>query len=212
MSAARGLRVYISAKSQAAMVSTNIYHSHAACLIYKAHFTSMMVYNVTATITSWVEHCWCKKLLLMHTLTFDCGLVNMWSGVVSKSLIRNSLRPGTDQKRFCLGIPECLCCIQQKGKGVSKCLQLKSSSVVSKSLIRNSLRLGADHGYTKWLYICRMFCYVFWPGSIAVNLQRSAYLWWNTWLWCRIKCFCVCCNGILPFFFLYIVKRNAVKM
>jgi len=29
-----------------------IYHSHAACLIYKAHFTSMMVYNVTATITS----------------------------------------------------------------------------------------------------------------------------------------------------------------
>ena len=145
VSAARGLRVYISAKSQAAMVSTNIYHSHAACLIYKAHFTSMMVYNVTATITSWVEHCWCKKLLLTHTLTFDCGLVNMWSGVVSKSLIRNSLRPGTDQKRFCLGIPECLCCIQQKGKGVSKCLQLKSSSVVSKSLIHEA-------GSRSWLH------------------------------------------------------------
>ena len=38
-------------KSQAAMISTNIYHSHAACFIYKAYFTLIVVYYVRATIT-----------------------------------------------------------------------------------------------------------------------------------------------------------------
>jgi len=187
-----------------------------------------MVYYVTATITSWVEHCWYKKLLLMHTWTFYCGFVNMWTGVVSKSLIQNGLKPGTDQNRFCSGIPKCLCCIQQKEKGVSKWLQLKSSSVVSKSLMQNGLRPGADHGYTKWLCIYWMFCYVFWPGSIAVNLQRSVYVFAMKQFICdetleRLdynlvikKYFYVWTDfvamGFLPILLLYIVKCNAAKM
>jgi len=48
---ATGPRVFISVKSQAAMVSTNIYHSHQCTFIYKAHFASIVVYYVRATIT-----------------------------------------------------------------------------------------------------------------------------------------------------------------
>ena len=43
-----GVRVFVSVKSQAVMVSTNIYHSHPA---YKAHFALIVVYYVRATIT-----------------------------------------------------------------------------------------------------------------------------------------------------------------